>query len=280
MAPKRTRRTDCSFPDPLPGPERLSRQRMCDASPDAEGHPRPVQCRYVRRSCCCRSCASRVRRGATRARRCWASSRSARNDSRRRRRSGSERFGCSGPGRGCSDRGSVSRWTGRAGRPMGRCVSSSSSGIVSHHLPSAAAPGGPAGFHRFRCYRDMPRAYRVTVRVCPVRLCKTLCGLRHELRGIPGSDTVPPMPTVAVHVVDHPLVAHKLTVLRDARTDTPTFRSLADELVTLLAYEATRNAQVEPVTVQTPVAEAHGVTFSGPRHLVVPVLRAGLGMLD
>src|SRR4051794_19496504 len=88
------------------------------------------------------------------------------------------------------------------------------------------------------------------------------------------------MPTVSIHAVDHPLVAHKLTVLRDARTDTPTFRALADELVTLLAYEATRNAQVEPVTVVTPVAEARGVTFSGPRHLVVPVLRAGLGMLD
>jgi uracil phosphoribosyltransferase len=88
------------------------------------------------------------------------------------------------------------------------------------------------------------------------------------------------MPTVSIHAVDHPLVAHKLTVLRDKRTDTPTFRALADELVTLLAYEATRNAQVEPVTVVTPVAEARGVTFSGPRHLVVPVLRAGLGMLD
>src|ERR1041384_8326295 len=88
------------------------------------------------------------------------------------------------------------------------------------------------------------------------------------------------MPTVSIHAVDHPLVAHKLPVVRDARTDTPTFRALADELVTLLAYEATRNAQVEPVTVVTPVAEARGVTFSGPRHLVVPVLRAGLGMLD
>jgi uracil phosphoribosyltransferase len=88
------------------------------------------------------------------------------------------------------------------------------------------------------------------------------------------------MSNVVVHAVDHPLVAHKLTVLRDAQTDTPTFRSLADELVTLLAYEATRDAQVEPVTVVTPVAEAHGVRFSGPRPLVVPVLRAGLGMLD
>jgi uracil phosphoribosyltransferase len=54
-------------------------------------------------------------------------------------------------------------------------------------------------------------------------------------------------------VVDHPLVAHKLTALRDERTDSPTFRRLADELVTLLAYEATRDVRVEPVEVQTPV---------------------------
>lgn len=88
------------------------------------------------------------------------------------------------------------------------------------------------------------------------------------------------MPTVVVNAVDHPLLAHKLTVLRDARTDTPTFRSLTDELVTLLAYEATRNVKIEPCTVTTPVADAQGVQLSGPRHLVVPVLRAGLGMLD
>jgi uracil phosphoribosyltransferase len=82
-------------------------------------------------------------------------------------------------------------------------------------------------------------------------------------------------------VVDHPLVAHKLTALRDSRTDTPVFRRLADELVTLLAYEATRNIRVEPVTVPTPVVpEADGVRLSRPVPLVVPVLRAGVGMLD
>jgi uracil phosphoribosyltransferase len=82
-------------------------------------------------------------------------------------------------------------------------------------------------------------------------------------------------------VVDHPLVAHKLTALRDSRTDTPVFRRLADELVTLLAYEATRNVRVEPVTVPTPVVpEAAGVRLSRPVPLVVPVLRAGVGMLD
>ncbi|MCW2614616.1 MAG: uracil phosphoribosyltransferase [Frankiales bacterium] len=81
-------------------------------------------------------------------------------------------------------------------------------------------------------------------------------------------------------VVDHPLVAHKLTALRDVRTDSPTFRRLADELVTLLAYEATRDVRVEPTEVTTPVARATGVRLSRPVPLVVPVLRAGLGMLD
>ena len=83
-----------------------------------------------------------------------------------------------------------------------------------------------------------------------------------------------------VHVADHPLVHHKLTTLRDERTDSPTFRRLADELVTLLAYEATRDVRVDPVTVQTPVAPAEGVRLASPRPLVVPILRAGLGMAD
>lgn len=81
-------------------------------------------------------------------------------------------------------------------------------------------------------------------------------------------------------VADHPLIASRLTVLRDARTDTPTFRRLADELTTLLAYEATRHVAVEPVIVQTPVATAAGVTLARPLPLLVPVLRAGIGMLD
>ena len=83
-----------------------------------------------------------------------------------------------------------------------------------------------------------------------------------------------------IHVADHPLIAHKLTTLRDQRTDSPTFRRLADELVTLLAYEATRDVRVEQVSVQTPVAEASGVKLASPKPLVVPILRAGLGMLD
>jgi len=83
-----------------------------------------------------------------------------------------------------------------------------------------------------------------------------------------------------VHVADHPLITHKLTVLRDKTTPSPTFRALAEELVTLLAYEATRNVRVQEVTVTTPVGEAKGLALSEPRPLVVPILRAGLGMLE
>ncbi len=83
-----------------------------------------------------------------------------------------------------------------------------------------------------------------------------------------------------VHVADHPLITHKLTVLRDKNTPSPTFRALAEELVTLLAYEATRNVRVHEVTIQTPVAETKGLAISDPRPLVVPILRAGLGMLE
>jgi uracil phosphoribosyltransferase len=81
-------------------------------------------------------------------------------------------------------------------------------------------------------------------------------------------------------VADHPLVTHKLTALRDARTETPVFRRLADELVTLLAYEATRHIRVEPVSVDTPLETAPGVRLARPVPLVIPVLRAGIGMLD
>ena len=83
-----------------------------------------------------------------------------------------------------------------------------------------------------------------------------------------------------VHVADHPLITHKLTVLRDKNTPSPTFRALAEELMTLLAYEATRNVRTEVVTIQTPVAETQGLAISTPRPLVVPILRAGLGMLE
>ena len=81
-------------------------------------------------------------------------------------------------------------------------------------------------------------------------------------------------------LADHPLVAHKLTTLRDERTDSPTFRRLVDELVTLLAYEATRDIRVAEVDITTPVGPATGHRMAQPRPVVIPILRAGLGMLE
>ena len=81
-------------------------------------------------------------------------------------------------------------------------------------------------------------------------------------------------------VVDHPLVAHKLTALRDTQTSSPVFRQLADDLTTLLGYEATRAIAVEPREVKTPVGTATGFELASPVPLIVPILRAGIGMLD
>jgi len=83
-----------------------------------------------------------------------------------------------------------------------------------------------------------------------------------------------------VHVANHALITHKLTVLRDKNTPSPVFRLLVEELVTLLAYEATRDIRVDEVTVETPVGPAKGVKLSTPRPIIVPILRAGLGMLE
>lgn len=83
-----------------------------------------------------------------------------------------------------------------------------------------------------------------------------------------------------VHVADHPLITHKLTLMRDETTPSPVFRELVEELVTLLAYEATRHVSVRSVKVQTPVAMADGVKIAKPRPVIIPILRAGLGMLN
>ena len=83
-----------------------------------------------------------------------------------------------------------------------------------------------------------------------------------------------------IHIASHPLLTHKLTVLRDEKTDSPTFRRLTEEIVTLLAYEAMREVKTIPVTVKTPVAMAQGEQLAKPKPVVVPVLRAGLGMLE
>ena len=81
-------------------------------------------------------------------------------------------------------------------------------------------------------------------------------------------------------VIDHPLVAHKLTRLRSEETSSATFRLLAEELVTLLAYEATDCLRVRPIQITTPVAPMTGTEMAEPLPIVVPILRAGLGKLN
>ena len=85
---------------------------------------------------------------------------------------------------------------------------------------------------------------------------------------------------VELRDISHPLVEHKVRLLRDVSTNSATFRALVEELVMLLAYEATREVRVEQIEVQTPITTTTGVRLSQPRPLVVPILRAGLGMLD
>ena len=83
-----------------------------------------------------------------------------------------------------------------------------------------------------------------------------------------------------LHVADHPLIDHKMTLLRDERTSSPMFRELVAELVNLLTYEATRSLRVMPQEINTPVSAMTGVTVATPLPLAVPIIRAGLGMLD
>jgi uracil phosphoribosyltransferase len=86
--------------------------------------------------------------------------------------------------------------------------------------------------------------------------------------------------TVKIHVAAHPLITHKVTILRDEKTPSSIFRELIGEIVTLLAYEATRDVKTVPVTVKTPVAMAQGAVMAKPDAVVIPILRAGLGMLE
>lgn len=83
-----------------------------------------------------------------------------------------------------------------------------------------------------------------------------------------------------VTVLDHPLVDHKISVLRNKETPSPTFRQLVGELVSLLSYEATRTIRTVEREIETPVAKTTGKMLAKPRPLVVPILRAGLGMLE
>lgn len=83
-----------------------------------------------------------------------------------------------------------------------------------------------------------------------------------------------------VHVLDHPLVQHKLSILRDKKTGVKDFREVVSEIATLMCYEATRDLPMEEVEVQTPLAEAKVKVISGKKLAIIPILRAGLGMVD
>ncbi len=83
-----------------------------------------------------------------------------------------------------------------------------------------------------------------------------------------------------VCVFDHPLIQHKLSILRDERTSVKEFRELVSEIAMLMCYEATRDLPLEEVDVQTPVAVARCRRISGKKMAIVPILRAGLGMVD
>ncbi len=83
-----------------------------------------------------------------------------------------------------------------------------------------------------------------------------------------------------VHVMDHPLIHHKLAVLRNKETSVKEFRELVNEISGLMCYEATRNLPTMDVEVETPVATAHCKMLAGKKLAIVPILRAGLGMVD
>ena len=81
-------------------------------------------------------------------------------------------------------------------------------------------------------------------------------------------------------VLDHPLISHKLTILRDRRTSTRDFKQLVNEIAVLMAYEVTKDLPLEPVEIETPLEPMTGVQLSGKKLTLVPILRAGLGMVE
>lgn len=83
-----------------------------------------------------------------------------------------------------------------------------------------------------------------------------------------------------VHILSHPLLQHKLTILRDAGTGVKEFREVVAEVAALMCYEATRDLPLREFSVTTPVGEARGYAIAGKKLAIVPILRAGLGMVD
>lgn len=83
-----------------------------------------------------------------------------------------------------------------------------------------------------------------------------------------------------LHILDHPLIQHKLTYIRSVETGTKQFRELVDEVSMLMAFEITRDLPVEEITIQTPVTETKSKVLAGKKIGIIPILRAGLGMVD
>ncbi len=83
-----------------------------------------------------------------------------------------------------------------------------------------------------------------------------------------------------LHVIDHPLIQHKLTIMRKKETGSKDFRELLEEIAMLIGYEITRDLPLEEVEIETPVAKAKAKVIEGKKLAIVPILRAGLGMVD
>ncbi|MEG1965299.1 MAG: uracil phosphoribosyltransferase, partial [Oscillospiraceae bacterium] len=81
-------------------------------------------------------------------------------------------------------------------------------------------------------------------------------------------------------IMDHPLIKHKLTLIRDKNTGSKEFRELITEVATLMCYEATRDLQLEEIEIETPICKTKSYVLSGRKLAIVPILRAGMGMVD
>ncbi len=83
-----------------------------------------------------------------------------------------------------------------------------------------------------------------------------------------------------VFIFDHPLIQHKISLMRDKQTTTKEFRELVSEVAMLMAYEVTRDLPLEEIEIETPVAVARTKVLAGKKLALLPILRAGLGMVD
>src|SRR6266480_1760271 len=120
-----------------------------------------------------------------------------------------------------------------------------------------------------------------TRRARPVR--SPLRAVSATWRGRAGRHTFPAMPHPEfpnLTVLDHPLIRHKLTILRDKHTTTRDFKQLVNEIAMLMAYEVTKDLPLEPLEVETPLEPMRGVRVAGKKLALVPILRAGLGMVE